>query len=270
MGGSFQELRIAEELFDVTLACEDETMEAHKVVLSACSPFFRSVFKKMKEKQPFIYLKGVMHKDLVALLDYIYTGETQVRAEDVDRFIEVGREMKVKGLTEDEVGGTNESRIASDSVSSGEDHLASTEDESSLADLSSESHDLFEFDLTIGSQNEIGHNASVSTFFHEDERKLIPVKEELLKYIESPEDREQSEKLIAEISNRTEKVVDDILGAMWNCTECGKMFKKKYKVDRHVETHLDGFLHKCKHCNKTCKTRGSLKTHISLSHRHVQ
>merc|ERR1712129_231476 len=131
MGGSFQELRIAEELFDVTLACEDQTMEAHKVVLSACSPFFRSVFKKTKEKQPFIYLKGVLHKDLVALLDYIYIGETQVIAEDVNRFIEVGREMNVKGLTEDEAGRTNESRIAGDSMSSGEDHLASTEDESS-------------------------------------------------------------------------------------------------------------------------------------------
>merc|ERR1712129_76529 len=189
MGGSFQELRIAEELFDVTLACEDQTIEAHKVVLSACSPFFRSVFKKMKEKQPFIYLKGVMHKDLVALLDYIYTGETQVRAEDVNRFIEVGREMKVKGLAEDDAGVINESRIASDSVSnkSGEDHLVSTEDESSLTDLSSESQDLFEFDLTIGSQNEIFHDETVSSFSHEDKRKLIPVKEEgeLDKYIES-------------------------------------------------------------------------------------
>ena len=54
--GSFQQLRADKELFDVTLACEDETIEAHKVVLSACSPFFRNVFKKATHVNPFIYL----------------------------------------------------------------------------------------------------------------------------------------------------------------------------------------------------------------------
>merc|ERR1712086_508317 len=100
--GSFQELRTAGELFDVTLACEDETIEAHKVVMAACSSFFRNVFRKSKQNHPFVYLKGVLHRDLVSLLDYIYTGETQVQAEDVDRFIEVAREMKVKGLAEED------------------------------------------------------------------------------------------------------------------------------------------------------------------------
>ena len=99
--GSFQELRKAEELFDVTLACEDETIEAHKVVISSCSPFFRHVFSKTKQTHPFIYLKGVLHKDLVSLLDYIYTGETQIPAEDVNRFIEAAQELKIKGLVEE-------------------------------------------------------------------------------------------------------------------------------------------------------------------------
>ena len=102
--GSFQELRNAGDLFDVTLACEDETIEAHKVVMSACSPFFRQVFRKTTQTHPFIYLKGVLHRDLVALLDYIYTGSTQVPAGDVNRFIEAGQEMKIKGLVEEAEG----------------------------------------------------------------------------------------------------------------------------------------------------------------------
>ena len=53
--GGFQQLRGDKDLFDVTLACEDETIDAHKVVLSACSIFFRNVFKKAKQKHPFIY-----------------------------------------------------------------------------------------------------------------------------------------------------------------------------------------------------------------------
>ena len=82
--GSFNALRSAKELFDVTLACEDETVEAHKVIISACSPFFRHVLTKTKQNHPFIYLKGVLHKDLVAILDFIYNGETQVPAKDMN------------------------------------------------------------------------------------------------------------------------------------------------------------------------------------------
>ena len=37
--------RDEKEFFDVTIACEDEQLQAHKVILSACSPFFRSVLR---------------------------------------------------------------------------------------------------------------------------------------------------------------------------------------------------------------------------------
>ena len=99
--GSFQDLRTAGEFLDVTLACDDET--AHKVVISACSPFFRHVLAKAKQAHPFIYLKGILHQDLLALLDYMYNGETKVPAEDVNRFIEAAQDLKIKGLVPDEV-----------------------------------------------------------------------------------------------------------------------------------------------------------------------
>ena len=99
---ALQELRTKEELLDVTLACEDETIEAHKVVLSASSLFFQSIFKKTKQPHPFIYLRGVFYKDLVALLDYIYTGKAQIASDDVNRFIQVGRDLKVKSLSSEE------------------------------------------------------------------------------------------------------------------------------------------------------------------------
>jgi len=99
--GSFKELRHDKELFDVTLACEDETIEAHKVILAACSPFFRRIFRKTKQSHPFIYLKGVLDTDLAALMDYIYTGQTQVRADDVHRFLKTAQELTIKGLVEE-------------------------------------------------------------------------------------------------------------------------------------------------------------------------
>lgn len=38
-------LQTAQDLVDVTLMCEGKNIRAHKVVLSACSPYFRNLFK---------------------------------------------------------------------------------------------------------------------------------------------------------------------------------------------------------------------------------
>ena len=87
------------------------------------------------------------------------------------------------------------------------------------------------------------------------------------KYFDPPEDRDQHEDLQKEIFNRTEKVLDDVLGVLWKCTDCRRVFKKRNRFGRHVETHLEGFVHKCKHCDKTHKTSGSLKKHIARFHK---
>jgi hypothetical protein len=39
ISAAFRELRDDKDFFDVTLACDDEQIQAHKVILSACSPF---------------------------------------------------------------------------------------------------------------------------------------------------------------------------------------------------------------------------------------
>lgn len=218
--GSLKELRKANELLDVTLACEDETIEAHKVVLSACSSFFRAVFSKTKQKHPFIYLKGVHHKDLVALLDYIYTGETQLPAEDIDRFLEVGKELEIKGLTNEGKFETNE------------EGFDITDDTDQLdAD--------FEF-----------HNSQTSF--------------EVKKEAEESKDEEQ---LQSEINMKMEKMKDEKGLSMWKCKDCGKVVRNKHKMKMHVEIHLEGFSHKCVHCDTVRKTRGSLQAHMSLLHR---
>lgn len=45
---SFEHLRDHEDFVDVTLACEGRSLKAHKVVLSACSPYFRNLLKVIK------------------------------------------------------------------------------------------------------------------------------------------------------------------------------------------------------------------------------
>lgn len=42
---AFENLRGDEDFIDVTLACDGKTLKAHKVVLSACSPYFKELLK---------------------------------------------------------------------------------------------------------------------------------------------------------------------------------------------------------------------------------
>jgi len=45
MVSSFKHLREEKSFTDVTLACEGQTCKAHKMVLSACSPYFKTLLE---------------------------------------------------------------------------------------------------------------------------------------------------------------------------------------------------------------------------------
>ena len=53
------ELFASELLTDVTLVVRDQMFEAHQLVLSVCSPYFRAIFTRRRnsQKQPIVFLK---------------------------------------------------------------------------------------------------------------------------------------------------------------------------------------------------------------------
>ena len=97
---AFRELREDKDFFDVTLACDDNQLQAHKVILSACSPFFRSVLKKNPHQHPLLYLKGVKYEDILSVLNFMYHGEVNVAQEELNSFLAVAEDLQVKGLTQ--------------------------------------------------------------------------------------------------------------------------------------------------------------------------
>jgi len=99
---AFRELRDDKDFFDVTLACEDEQIQAHKVILSACSPFFRNVLRRNPHQHPLLYLKGVKYTDLQSVLNFMYHGEVNVAQEELNSFLAVAEDLRVKGLTQNQ------------------------------------------------------------------------------------------------------------------------------------------------------------------------
>ena len=99
---TFRSLRDANEFSDVTLACEDgQQVEGHKVVLAASSPFFQNLFRKNKHAHPLVYMRGMEFNDLKAIVDFLYYGEANIFQENIDSFLKIATELKLKGLNGD-------------------------------------------------------------------------------------------------------------------------------------------------------------------------
>ena len=71
VNAAFGNLREEKEFSDVTLACEDgQLLDAHKVILAASSPFFKSLLTKSRHPHPVIFMKGVKFENLAAIVDF--------------------------------------------------------------------------------------------------------------------------------------------------------------------------------------------------------
>ena len=97
LNSAFGELRKDEDFADVTLVCEDgPQIQVHKVILSSASPFFKELLKRNKHPHPLICMRGVKKEDLVAMVDFLYYGETNVNQERLDVFLGLAEELRKK------------------------------------------------------------------------------------------------------------------------------------------------------------------------------
>ena len=99
LDGSFSDLRENKDFTDVTLACDDQQVEGHKIILSASSPLFQKIFKTNNNPHLLIYMRGLKAKELVAIADFIYNGEVNIYQEDLNNFLDLAKELELKGLT---------------------------------------------------------------------------------------------------------------------------------------------------------------------------
>ena len=82
----FKHLRDEKDFFDVTLVAEDQKqIQSHKVVLSACSSFFKPILQNNIHSHPLIYLSGINSTNLQFIIDYVYEGEVQLFQEHFGR-----------------------------------------------------------------------------------------------------------------------------------------------------------------------------------------
>ncbi|XP_043212165.1 broad-complex core protein isoforms 1/2/3/4/5-like isoform X9 [Amphibalanus amphitrite] len=98
----FEDLRQDEELVDITLCCEGKKVKAHRMMLSACSPYFRELLKENPCQHPVFFLKDTTYVDLKAVVEFVYNGEVNVTQGQLSSFLKTAEMLQVRGLTGDD------------------------------------------------------------------------------------------------------------------------------------------------------------------------
>ena len=243
LSSSFKIHRNEEDFFDVTLVSDDENqVSAHKLLLSSCSTFFKSILRKSSNPHPIIYLSGIDSENLNMVIDYIYHGEVQIYQDQLDIFLGVARKLKIEGL------------------------LSSNHQE--LIDLKKE-----ELDVNLEKQNGKNLNEEDTGHININQDEFVKGSDFLRDRLNTKVTYHENEHIkfeidfsrIAELDKKIEEMMI-IKGGVFTCSICNKINKQKIDMRRHIETHIDGLSFPCSKCAKSFRSRKSLKRHVQIKH----
>lgn len=240
---SFGLLREEDYLHDVTLVADDnKQLPAHRLVLSACSNYFKEVFKNTaKFSHPLLCLNGVTNEDLINILDYMYNGQVSIHSENLERFLEVAQRFKLQGLEDDN---QFEERTTENSLDMNRQcQSVSASDQELLVPVRTDKQ-IPEPSTKEQGQKEIG--MSPSSNIQELEEKINEYLEksgaglEIVEIkdddIEDDDSEEDDEVEIEEQINEYLEVNED---GSFKCTLCGNTSNLFTTMKSHIETHFN-------------------------------
>ena len=238
ISSSFRNVHNNPDFSDVTLICEeDQQIEAHRVILSACSPFFDSVLRRNKHSHPLIYMRGIKAKDMTAIVDFIYCGEANIHQEDLDGFLSLAEDLKLKGWT-----GTDDKPIKDQ-----QENIQPPKNPKPMQSFTKTEKEDYNNDEEI-SQN----NSKYTLQVHSDiGQNIVPMET-------------TNEDLEFKIVSMMESFISG--DVKWKCTVCGKGTKDKCDMKRHIESHIDGVSHPCNICGKVSRSKNPLLMYKSRTH----
>ena len=240
---AFGNLREGTDFADVTLACEDgHQIEAHKVILAASSPFFQAILKRNQHSHPLIYMRGVKSEDLVAMVDFLYYGEANVFQENLDSFLAIAEELKLKGLK-------------------GSGDLNKIESPTEVAQIKQKynKHQNVPLNTTaeIIPTNEKSRNDPTSV-----EKNALALPAQTL----ISGDFQHLDETVKSMMETSQSILPS--GRFGKrCKVCGKEGRNTDIINHIEANHLEGAALPCKFCEKVSSSRNGLKSHVSRCHK---
>ena len=292
-------------MVDVTIACDDgQKIQAHRIILSAGSLFFRNIFTTFKHPHSFIFLSGIRKRDLLNAIEFLYNGEIKMSKGELKNFLDVAHKLQIQGIGNTDIRQTeindddnfSNSTINSDSMRKMDGGL-SLEDELSEGEHTKKTEECFradkilkkeqdnekvnddDNDIDIDFQKKETYGMEINTLPDQDIGDLLNEKVE--KYVEklSNQDHQHrgtnqynlppsTEELLRENVKDDNNMIAELerIDDLWECKYCGKSFVKKNHAKSHVEIHMKNVLYSCQICNKTFRTKDSFRVHSRNAH----
>ena len=241
---AFGLFRNEDYLHDVTLACDDNyQVSAHKLVLSASSEYFKTLFIKNKTHHGsniLLCLEGTESGDLNNILDYVYNGEVKIFQDDLDRFLTIAQRYKIQGLINQEV----EDQPQQDGVTnSTEEPLA----EKPVLNKRN-GHCPSEMENKEGiKQKELRIRTPTKSF----EKQVVPI---------------VASSNVNGVEEQINQYMEKLGPENFACKMCGKTATKTTNIRNHIETHLEGISYPCPICFKGFRSKNSFNNHKSVYH----
>jgi len=252
---------VAEELLqqgslaDVTLATGKSSFSAHRLVLSVCSSFFRSLFSKRDPSaQSFVvYLKDVPEKHLEMLLTFMYRGEINCADSELLNFLATARGLGIKGLSE---------------VQEESQNFGGTPSPPKKKAKVSGKRKREEF--ILGGQESIHQQNKKQNQVQTEEKQelvveVVPKIEEMVRGLEN--DAEMKQEVESQLGGEGTRAFNS-LGETLECPYCPKVLASSYGLKRHALTH-EKKRYKCEYCEKLLSRKDNLIAHQRNVHGHV-
>ena len=206
------------------VSSEGRQVSAHKLVLTSCSEYFKTILKSSSNRvgNTILCLDNIRFDELNNMMDYVYNGAVNIEQEKLDRFLTIAQRFQLEGLISDE------------------NEPAELEEGSPInMDLSGEE-----------SKTEIIGDiarARPSRFIVKDNINLSSNEFQSIDEL----DRKIKEQLFKNDQGKYE------------CRVCGKVLRDLTDSKRHAEVHIEGLSFPCQACEKTFRSRNSLRVHYS-------
>jgi len=298
ISSAFRELREEKDFFDVTLSCDDDQIQAHKVILSACSPFFRNILRRNPHQHPLLYLKGVKYTDLHSVLNFMYHGEVNIAQDELNSFLTVAEDLRVKGLTQSQSSSKNKEAPPVSKPLTGRSQNQDPQRQNPPKSLRQETKVVGEDDdiqevVPVKSEpkdpaNNVPTQPVVYTSSQQvaadtnEDQSVTAYHDDVATGYEEYEDYQYEDHDISNTSHQQgpdrslllEYIVkhQDDLGIRFKCSLCHMTNKLKTNVMNHVESaHFpDTFCYSCEYCGKIFKSLNSKNVHVCKMHRNVR
>ena len=255
---AFSKIREYEDYVDVTLACAEDQVQAHKVIVASFSPILAGILKRQKSNHPVIYLKGIKSVDLINVVNFMYEGQVSLAASNLDSFFDVANELQVEGLFHRDEVEINTEMDESPLESANADVMDRSDmdgtDEKVIVKVESEDSDIQTDYLDYGNEQEVGEVSDVQRDFFVN-HNVANVGGDCEAVWEPPN------------INNNLKMFTSAGNGKWSCNVCNKMIiGNKSQMKRHVIIHVPGQEVSCNICGNVFKNKYSFESHKSRTH----